>query len=211
MCWTAFCHVARRETAEMSDSPRNAAPGALVSGLQAALLLARGRPEGVQHLDNDMRAAARSFWAAAVALPAFLCLRLMDWSAEGLPTHPGHTAALDLLSFVIGWAGFAVISRRMVAAMGRGTAWPRFVAAWNWCNVVQYLLLVVAGIPLLLGAPDWVDQTAGLVALGWALWLEWFAARVTLQVPGFAAAGLVLADIVLGLILSGATEAALGS
>ena len=49
---------------------------------------------------------------------------------------------------------------------------------WNWCNVVQYLLLVLAGLPLLLGAPDWIDQTAGLVALGWALWLEWFAARV---------------------------------
>ena len=118
------------------------APSAAVSGLQAALLLARGRSEGVQHVDDDLRVAARSFWAAAVALPAFLCLRLLDWASDGLPPHPGHAWALDLLFYVIGWAGFAVLSRSLVAALGRSRRWPRFITVWNWCNVVQYLLLV---------------------------------------------------------------------
>jgi hypothetical protein len=185
------------------------APSAVVSGLQAALLLARGRPVGVGNIDNDLRVATRSFWAAGVALPAFLCLRLLDWAADGLPPHPGHAWALDLLFYVIGWAGYAVLSRPLVAALGRAQHWPRFIAVWNWCNVVQYLLLVVAGIPLLLGAPDWVDQTTSLVALGWALWIEWFAARVALQVSGFAAFGMVMLDIGLGLLLSGVTGALL--
>ena len=70
---------------------------------------------------------------------------------------------------------------------------------------------MIAGLPLLLGAPDWIDQTAGLVALGWALWLEWFAARVALDVSGFAALGLVGLDITLGLVLSGVTGALLGT
>jgi hypothetical protein len=185
------------------------APSAAVSGLQAALLLARGRPEGVQHVDNDLRVAARSFWAAGVALPAFLCLRLLDWAAEGLPPHPVHAWALDLLFYVVGWAGYAVLSRSLVTALGRAQHWPRFITVWNWCNVVQYLLLVAAGLPLLLGAPDWLDQTAGLVALGWALWLEWFAARAALDVSGLAAAGMVVLDIAIGLLLSGVTEAVL--
>jgi hypothetical protein len=187
------------------------AAGGVVSGLQAALLLARGRPEGMRYIDNDVRVAARSFWAAGVALPAFLCLRLLDWASEGVPAHPAHAWALDLLFYVIGWAGYAVLSRSAAAALGRGQHWPRFITVWNWCNVVQYLLLVVAGIPLLLGAPDWLDQTAGLVALGWALWLEWFAARVALDVSGVAAVGMVALDIALGLVLSGVTGALLPS
>jgi hypothetical protein len=185
------------------------APGVVVSGLQAALLLARGRPEGIRTVGNDVGVAARSFWAAGVALPAFLCLRLLDWASEGVPAHPAHAWALDLLFYVIGWAGYAVLSRSAAAALGRTQHWPRFISVWNWCNVVQYLLLVVAGIPLLLGAPAWLDQTAGLVALGWALWLEWFAARVALDVSGAAAFGMVALDVALGLMLSGVTGALL--
>lgn len=187
------------------------APSAVVSGLQAALLLARGRPEGVRHLDNDMGVAARSFWAAGIALPAFLCLHLLDWAAGGAPLNPAHAWAVDLLFYVIGWAGYAVLSRPLAAALGRAAYWPRFIAAWNWCNVVQYLLLVLAGIPVLLGAPAWIDQTAGLVALGWALWIEWFAVRVALDVSGVAAFGMVALDIGIGLVLSAATGAMLGS
>ena len=46
-------------------------------------------------------------------------------------------------------------------------------------------------------------ETAWLVALGWALWLEWFAARLTLRLPGRTALALVLLDQALGLVVSG--------
>ncbi len=75
--------------------------------------------------------------------------------------------------------------------MGLAERWPRFIALWNWCNVVQYLLLVVFSIPGLLGAPALFDQVAQLFALGWALWLEWFAFRLTLGIGVVPAAGLV--------------------
>ena len=174
---------------------------AVANGLQAALLLARGRPEGLRFVEADMAGAARSFWAAAVCLPAFVCLRLLAWTESGLPPDPGHAFATDLLFYVIGWAGYAVLSRPVVAALGRAALWPRYIAAWNWCNFVQYSLLVAAGIPGLLGAPEWVEQTCQLIALGWALWIEWFAARLALQIPALPAAGLVALDLALGLLL----------
>ena len=46
----------------------------VVSGLQGALLLARGRSDGVRYVEDDIAGAARSFWAAAICLPAFVCL-----------------------------------------------------------------------------------------------------------------------------------------
>ena len=82
---------------------------------------------------------------------------------------------------------------------------PRYIAAWNWCNVVQYLMLVVAALPELLGLPDPVSQLFWLVAMGWALWLEWFTTKLALDIHGVPAAGLVAMDVAIGLFLVGLT------
>jgi hypothetical protein len=172
----------------------------VAAGLQGALLLARGRAEGMALVDAN--SAARSFWALALCLPAFLFLRVLDWMWDGLPAAPTHASALELLGYLIGWLGFAVASRPLVASLNRADQWELFLATWNWCNVVQYLLLVAASIPRLLGAPDWISETAGLVALGWALWLEWYAARLSLDIDALPAAGLVALDVGIGIALS---------
>jgi hypothetical protein len=175
---------------------------AVTSGMHAALLLARGRVDGLRYVEADMAGAARSFWAAAICLPAFVCLRLLAWTGSGLPPHAAHVFAMDLLSYGVGWCGFAVLSHRLVGAMGLGARWPRCIALWNWCNVVQYLLLVVFSIPGLLGAPALLDQALQLFALGWALWLEWFAFRLTLGIGLISAVGLVMLDVAIGILLA---------
>jgi hypothetical protein len=176
--------------------------GAVSAGLHAALLLACGRSEGLRYVEEDMAGAARSFWAAAICLPAFICLRLLAWIEAGLPPRAADVLALDLLSYAIGWCAFAVLSHRLVGAMGLAAHWPRFIALWNWCNVVQYLLMVVFSIPGLLGAPPLFDESAQVFALGWALWLEWFAFRLTLAIGVVPAAGLVALDVAIGVLLA---------
>jgi hypothetical protein len=175
---------------------------AVTSGLHGALLLARGRADGLRYVEDDMAGAARSFWAMAICLPAFVCLRLLAWTSGGPPPHPAHVFALDLLSYGVGWCGFAVLLHRLVGAMGLAARWPRSIALWNWCNVVQYLLLVVFSIPGLLGAPALFDQAAQLFGLGWALWLEWFAFRLTLGIGVIPAVGLVALDVAIGILLA---------
>lgn len=179
--------------------------GSVVSGLQAALLLARGRVDGLRYLETDQAGAARSFWALPLALPAAVCLRLIDWVESGLPAQAGHALGLDLMAFVVGWLGFAVLTFHLVHFVGAGERWPRFIAAWNWCNVVENLLLVLGFIPGLLGAPPLIDEAAQLFAIGWALWIEWFAIRLSLQANGLIAAWLVILDQVIGLVLAAVT------
>jgi len=169
------------------------------SGMHAALLLARGRPEGLHYAEADLAGAARSFWAIALALPAFICLRLLSGTGGAVPAHD---FALDLLSYIIGWIGFALLSRPVVEAMGAALHWPRFIVLWNWCNVVQYLLLVLAAVPGLLGAPGLLQQTVSLIAIGWALWLEWFAIKLALEVSTLAALALLGLDLSIGLALT---------
>ncbi len=177
---------------------------AVANGLSGAFLLARGRADGLARVQRDMAGAARSFWAAAIVVPALLSMRLIDWTVQGLPADPAHALALDLMVFVVGWTGYAVASRTLAAALGRGQRWPAFIAAWNWCNVVQYALLLLSSLPVLLHAPALIAQASELVALGWALWLEWFVTRLALDLPGLPAAGLVALDLSIGLLLSAA-------
>jgi hypothetical protein len=176
---------------------------AVTSGLHGAWLLARGRSDGLRYVEADMAGAARSFWALPVCLPAIVCLRLMSWLQDGVPPHAGHEFGLYLLAAVLGWLGFALLSFYMAPAFGAAERWPRYIAAWNWCNVVENLLIVVGSVPGLLGAPPLVDEVCQVFALGWALWIEWFATRAALGVGGLVAAWLVSIDLVLGLMLAG--------
>jgi hypothetical protein len=180
---------------------------AVSNGIHAAFLLARGRADGLLRVEDDMAGAARSFWALLLCVPADLCLLLISWAVPGeggtvqVLASPARAIVLDLLVFVVGWLAFAVVSHRIAGALGRAELWPRYIAAWNWCNFAQQLLLLASGLIALAGAPPWASQTADLVALGWALWLEWFATRLALRLPGLPAAGLVAIDTLIGTLL----------
>ncbi|HEY3845659.1 MAG TPA: hypothetical protein VGL95_00935 [Acetobacteraceae bacterium] len=178
-------------------------PATVTSGLHAALLFARGRSDGLRYVEADMAGATRSFWALAICLPAIVCLQLMTWVQYGVPAHVGHAIGLDILGYVVGWLGFAVLSFHLAPLFGCEARWPRFIVAWNWCNVIENLLLVVGGIPGLLGVPSFLDQGAQIFAIGWALWIEWFATKQALGTSVFVAVVLVVLDQLIGLLLAG--------
>jgi hypothetical protein len=179
----------------------------LTAGLQAALLLARGRADGLLLVPNERSVAARSFWAMAVCLPIIVAMRLMSM----IPDSPGvplpHLLARDFVVFAVSWLLYTLLSHRIAGALDRGDRWPRFIAAWNWCNVIENFLLVVGSLPGFLGAPPVIDQAAQLVALGWAVWVEWYVTRSALGVSILVAAWMVLLDESIGVIASGVAQA----
>ncbi|HEX3347101.1 MAG TPA: hypothetical protein VHS58_03245 [Acetobacteraceae bacterium] len=179
----------------------------LGSSLNAALLLAVGRREGLWLFaaggQDAARMAARSFFAAVLSLPAFICLHLIDWMTSGLPPHPAQDFTLDLAGYVLYWAGYAVFSHALARAIGRAAHWPRYITAWNWCNAVQYMMVTAAALPLLIGLPGLIAQAVGLVAVGWAFWLEWFATRLALDIGPVSAAVVTAIDVFAGMFLFG--------
>ncbi|MCK8787428.1 hypothetical protein M0638_23950 [Roseomonas sp. NAR14] len=70
--------------------------------------------------------------------------------------------------------------------------------------MVQYVALLALTLPGGL-VPGGLSRTLGVVALFYAVWLEWFVARTALQLPGGRAAMFVVVDLMLGLFLSGLT------
>ncbi len=179
----------------------------IAAGLVAGFLLARGRPQGLALLPADGPGAWRSFRAMAICLPAFLALRLIAWG----PAAPGGSLAFGLLveviAFVFAWVALLLGTIPLVDAAGATARWPRFVAAWNWANVPQYVVLMVAIIlPDALGLPAVVGQALTLAAFGWALWLEWWIAKVALGAGPLVAVSIVAADVLIGLIVGGIAD-----
>jgi hypothetical protein len=131
-------------------------------------------------------------------------VRFFTWASLGAPAGGmGRALTAELIGYTIAWVGFALVSLALVSQWGRAQRWPRFISAWNWTNVAQYLVLLVLAVPGALGVPDTVSDLLTLVGLGYAIWLEWFVAREALGVDRVRAGVLVVADLTLGLFLGG--------
>jgi hypothetical protein len=175
---------------------------AVTAGLGAALRLARGRADGVALVVGDRSTVVQSFWSIALCVPSVICRMGMSWVVSGLPKDAGHAAAREVVVFVLGWLVFVEVTHRLAPLIGRAEKWGRFIAVWNWCNVVEGVLVIIGGIPGTLGAPAIVDQAFELIMIGWALWLEWYATRLALGVGSLTAASFVVLDQSLGIMLA---------
>ena len=175
---------------------------AVTSGLFAAMRLALGRPDGVVMISGDRNNIIRSFWAAALAVPTVILRMLMSWASNGVPNDPLHAAGREVIVFLLGWLVFVELTHRLAPMIGGAERWGRFIVLWNWCNVVEGVLVVAGGIPGSLGAPPIVDQSFELVTIGWALWLEWYATRLALGVGTVTAVWLVVLDQSIGIFLA---------
>ncbi len=180
-------------------------PPSVANGIAAALLLARGREVGLALVPSGMEGARHSFLAAVICLPVLLAIRLHGWSTQAPPNGEAVALVAELVGYTLGWVGFALASLMLAQRIRRDADWPRFIAAWNWTSLIQYALLIVLLVPGLLGLPAWVANALGLVAVGYALWLEWFVTRVGLNLPGPAAAIFVILDLAIGLFVGGRT------
>lgn len=180
------------------------------AGLRGVFTLATGQAHGAMLIEDTPEGAARSFWAAAICLPGFLALVLLDWADEPPIAGFGYALLVQLLAHAAGWAGFAVASQALARSAGRGAEWPHFIAAWNWANVVQYLLLLAVSLPPLLGLPRPLASVVAVATLGYQLWLVWFVARTTLGGRGLAVA-MVGLDLLVGVVVAALVEALSGA
>ncbi|HEX3994872.1 MAG TPA: hypothetical protein VHX39_27155 [Acetobacteraceae bacterium] len=175
---------------------------AVASGVQGALMLARGRPEGIERVEADQTAVIHSFWAIPLSLPAVVCLQLLDWLATGIPANVPEELSRYLMLFLIGWLAFVWLSHGLAKRLHRQPLWPRFIAIWAYCSIIENTLVAIGALPGALGAPTILDEACQLITMGWALWLEWYAIRLSLQVGPLIAVLLLLVDFGIGAILN---------
>ncbi len=170
--------------------------------LHGAMLLARGQARGVLMMDIAPSRVARCLWAIPLSLLPVLYLATLDWPNSVAGSTIVVTLVRESLIFAVAWLAFMVITHRIALGLNRGPLWAPMIVAWAWCNVPENLLMVLGTLPGTLGAPHIVDQVAQIVTFGWALWIEWFAFRVTFRIGPLLAVWLVMIDQSTGLFFT---------
>ncbi len=186
-------------------------------GLLAAWRLAAGRADAVTALydkggtpDAVARIAVRSFASLLICLVPLGLVEASQLHLGNLPKPHWHAVAADLLGYVASWLGFLAVVHAIAVRRGIASAWPRFVALWNWSNLTQAVLLAIASGPAWLAPQSVFVVAAWLIVAGWAVMVEWVAIRLSLGLSRAITTALVLLDLTLELALEGVVSALTG-
>ena len=169
----------------MVPGPRRADPPRNV--LRGILLVVRGRAEGMGQFGGSRDAVL----AALAPIAAFLIVGALLGVAGG-----GLSSLTNVAAISVGLLAPLVLSFEGARWLGRAAEWPRFAAAFCWCQWAAPVVLVgMLMLMTVLMAGGLSGDVAELAALGatfaYGLWLNWFLARHALRISGWQAAGLV--------------------
>ena len=176
----------------MSGGPRRPAgspPRRFATIVTGVMLLGRGRAEGFGAFANTAQAFLSSL-APLIAFPLAGTLLALA-NGEGLDALRAFLATLCAL------LAPPVLSHLVASRYGVADRWPRFAAAFNWCQwlipVLAIVMMAAMSGAMALGLPAGVAGGAVLFALaGYGLWLHWFLARRGLGLSRGRAAVLVV-------------------
>lgn len=155
--------------------------GAVRRILKGMMLLAGGKREGLAYFDGTPDA-----FGAALA-PQMACILVGGMQIFLLPDKVMSATKL-LLSLCVLFLP-AVISHFYAHRWGRGALWLRYITAATWCGWVVVLISLACALIAAVITPDIARQQVFIGALAmcaavYELWLQWFVAKVGLDVSG---------------------------
>jgi hypothetical protein len=166
--------------------------------LFGAWRLAHFDVQGAAYFDRSPDGALRSFWAAAILLPAYAVMVLMY-----LADHPpalGWTGLIFVygLEYVLRWTAFPVAMIWLTRLLDCEARYFGWLAMYNWSQVLATLAI----LPLSAVISGGLLPEPVLYLLGPAVYIAlfaylWFIARAGLGIGPLSAIGVVLTDLTL--------------
>lgn len=153
-------------------------------------------------IDDSRQGVIKSFWSAAIALPIFGLILLLETGTESnsianfgvLAGEAGLAAAFlaSLVAYVIGWVAWPLFLHHLAPMLGCGRAYFRYLVAYNWMYAMWWLALLGYATLRLTGVVTAEMSDAfglGLLTVLWAY--HWYVMKVTLDLSGGVTAMLV--------------------
>lgn len=175
-------------------------------GIYGALRLARFERAAIALFELGEQGFWRSFWAAAIVAPPYALLIALRMSEATFSSDPVRTVLIEAIAFAIGWVAFPLVMVYAADALGSGARYFRYVTAYNWCIVVQITVFAAVAV---LGQGLLPTPLAGALSLAVTMLMliyQWFVARIGLEIGALAAAGIVILDVLIGLVVSGVAQ-----
>ncbi len=187
----------------------------IVRGVMAAWRIALFDPDAMRHFDLSERGFWRSFWAFPLCLPYLLLISRLLWHTT--PDRSGgehgfaYLFSVHVAIFALSWIGFVLAMIPMAALLRAGANYVPFVIARNWAQALLNLALIapVSLLVLLGDASRDAVASLGLFALILTLSYGWVVARAGLAAGALSAAGVVLLELLIAVLLQLAGNALL--
>ena len=166
--------------------------------LFGAWRLAHFDVQGAAYFDRSPEGALRSFWAAAILLPAYAVMVLMYLVDN--PPALGWTGLIFVygLTFVLRWLAFPVVMIWLTRLLDCETRYFGWLAMYNWSQVLATLATLPVSAVI---SGDLLPEPV-LFLLGPIVYIAlfaylWFIARAGLGIGPLSAIGVVLTDLTL--------------
>jgi hypothetical protein len=180
----------------------------IVYALAGAVRLAKRDPGGLVYFDDSIPGFWRSFYAAVLAIPLHFIMVMAGMPERTLTVGLPALLLTESIAYVVHWVALPLAMFHICQRLDREERFIRFVVAYNWAALLQISVLapvaLVAGTGLL---PDSMAFLLSLIVTGWVLYFQWFIARHALDVPPPVAVGIVVLDLVIGVMVNGVARA----
>jgi hypothetical protein len=171
-------------------------------GLYGAWRLALFDRGGLANFGNTAEACRRSFHVAVLAAPLYAIMEWIRLGPSDVASGTFRIVLIEAIAYAAGWAAFPLVLFSVTRLLNRADRYFRYIAAYNWAQFLQTGVMFAVGLIAYLGGLP-RSATGGLslfVTLA-ILAYEWFIARTALDIPGAAAVGVVLINVIISLIL----------
>lgn len=184
-------------------------PGPVTRGLALINQILRCNSQCYEFSDNTTDGFWGSFRAAWLALPVYMVQFVQSYGQDPLSKGAGEFTwiTFQLVVYALGWLAYPVIMEFVTRMVGCRAYWCRYFVAFNWFQLALALaLLPIIILASLLSLPPHV-MSLPIVMLGFAMiGYHWFIARTMLELDGLTAAGIVILELFVSLLVNGGTR-----
>lgn len=175
----------------------------IVLSVYGAVRLARFDSRGLGFLDASPPGVVRSFFAAVLVAPFYALMLAVRFAATADAPDPLRFALAEGIAYVVSWVAYPLMMVDIAQAIDRSGRLDLYICTYNWSLVIQNAIVLPLALLVTVGIiPAGPGQLLWLIAVAAVVVYIWFVARSALEISGLMAAGLVIVDIVVSLVIS---------
>ena len=170
-----------------------------VTSIYGAYRLVYRDPSGLAHFNVSVQGFWHSFFALAFIAPLFWLDLYTEFAtvpiaAQGMPF--GDYLFERTAGYTLSWLVFPLAMYYITRFFDLEKNFLRFMIAYNWATVIQAAVVFPLSILIALGViPEGLASFAGIVIFIALLTYAWYVAKVSLDVDGMVAMGIVMLDL----------------
>lgn len=180
----------------------------ITSALVGSVRLARGDAAALGHFNMSVEGFWRSFAAIILVAPIYLAISSLSPDAGAAEVAP---APVRLFILAVEWVAFPLAMVLVARLLDLQQRYAGYIIVYNWSSVPAMAVLLPPFLLYSLGLIGPQALFSLFIALSLAVaYYRWLIARITLEIGGGVAAGIVVFDFAVSLLAGTLTQRLIG-